>query len=51
LDDDLFPEADKVVLVLDNLNTHTPASLYEAFDSSFAFGATVGDLAFLFSVT
>ena len=30
--DDLFPEADKVVLVLDNLNTHTPASLYEAFE-------------------
>jgi hypothetical protein len=29
--DELFPEADKVVLVLDNLNTHTPASLYEAF--------------------
>lgn len=26
-----FPEADKIVLVLDNLNTHTPASLYEAF--------------------
>jgi hypothetical protein len=30
--DDLFPEADKVVLVSDNLNTHTPASLYEAFE-------------------
>jgi hypothetical protein len=30
--DDVFPEADKVVLVLDNLNTHTPASLYEAFE-------------------
>jgi hypothetical protein len=29
--DELFPEADQVVLVLDNLNTHTPASLYEAF--------------------
>lgn len=29
--DDLFPEADKVVLVSDNLNTHTPAALYEAF--------------------
>jgi hypothetical protein len=27
-----FPEADKIVLVLDNLNTHTPASLYEAFE-------------------
>jgi hypothetical protein len=30
--DDLFPEADKVVMVLDNLNTHTPAALYEAFE-------------------
>jgi hypothetical protein len=29
--DTQFPEAEKVVLVLDNLNTHTPASLYEAF--------------------
>jgi hypothetical protein len=26
-----FPEADKIVLVMDNLNTHKLASLYEAF--------------------
>ena len=26
-----YPAADKVVLVLDNLSTHTPAALYEAF--------------------
>lgn len=26
-----FPRAEKIVLVQDNLNTHTPASLYEAF--------------------
>jgi hypothetical protein len=26
-----YPAADKIVLVMDNLNTHTPASLYEAF--------------------
>lgn len=26
-----YPEADQIVLVMDNLNTHTPASLYEAF--------------------
>jgi hypothetical protein len=26
-----YPEAEKIVLVMDNLNTHTPASLYEAF--------------------
>lgn len=26
-----YPQADKLGLVMDNLNTHTPASLYEAF--------------------
>ncbi len=26
-----YPDAERIVLVLDNLNTHTPASLYEAF--------------------
>jgi hypothetical protein len=26
-----YPEAEKIVLVQDNLNTHTPGSLYEAF--------------------
>jgi hypothetical protein len=26
-----YPDADRIVLVMDNLNTHTPASLYEAF--------------------
>jgi hypothetical protein len=26
-----FPEADVIRIVLDNLNTHTPAALYEAF--------------------
>ena len=26
-----FPAAERIVLVLDNLNTHAPASLYEAF--------------------
>jgi transposase len=26
-----YPEAERIVLVLDNLNTHTPGSLYEAF--------------------
>jgi len=29
--DEVYPEARRVVLVVDNLNTHTPASLYEAF--------------------
>ncbi len=26
-----FPSAEKIVLVQDNLNTHSPASLYETF--------------------
>jgi hypothetical protein len=29
--DECYPAAEKVVLVLDNLSTHTPAALYEAF--------------------
>jgi hypothetical protein len=39
--DDLFPEADKVVLVVDNLNTHTPVALYETFDPAEARGHLV----------
>jgi hypothetical protein len=31
LSDDIYPSAQKIVLVQDNLNTHSPASLYEAF--------------------
>jgi hypothetical protein len=31
LSDVHFPRADTIVLVQDNLNTHAPASLYEAF--------------------
>jgi hypothetical protein len=30
--DDHFPAAETIVLVMDNLNTHTPASFYEAFE-------------------
>jgi hypothetical protein len=29
--DEVYPRADKIVLVQDNLNTHSPASLYHAF--------------------
>ena len=29
--DEMYPDAERIVLVMDNLNTHTPASLYEAF--------------------
>ena len=32
LSDEVYPQAEKIVLVQDNLNTHTPASLYEAFE-------------------
>lgn len=31
LSDNYYPEAEKIVVVLDNLNTHGPASFYEAF--------------------
>ena len=30
--DQRYPHAERIVLVMDNLNTHSPASLYEAFD-------------------
>lgn len=32
LADERYPDAEKIVLVMDNLNTHSPASLYEAFE-------------------
>ena len=32
-----YPDAEKMVLVMDNLNTHTIGSLYEAFDPAKAF--------------
>jgi hypothetical protein len=30
--DEMYPHAEKIVLVMDNLNTHSMGSLYEAFD-------------------
>ena len=35
--DNQYPDADKVVLVMDNLNTHVISSLYEAFPPEEAF--------------
>jgi hypothetical protein len=32
LSDEIYPYAEIIVLVRDNLNTHSPASLYEAFE-------------------
>ena len=29
--DEMYPDADVITLVMDNLNTHTPGSLYKAF--------------------
>lgn len=29
--DEVYPQADTIVLVMDNLNTHTPGSLYQVF--------------------
>jgi hypothetical protein len=33
LAEDLYPEAEKIRLVVDNLNIHTPASFYEVFEA------------------
>lgn len=35
--DEVYPDADKIVLVCDNLNTHNISSLYEAFPPDEAF--------------
>ena len=32
LADEWYPKAEKIILVMDNLNTHKPASLYEVFE-------------------
>ena len=32
ISDETYPDAEVIVLVQDNLNTHSPASLYEAFE-------------------
>ena len=29
--DEMYPDAEKIILVMDNLNTHKPSSLYKAF--------------------
>jgi len=34
LSDEYYTKADRIVLVCDNLSTHTPAALYEAFEAS-----------------
>ena len=34
ISDEMYPDAEVIVLVQDNLNTHTPASLYETFEPS-----------------
>ena len=34
LSDTYFPDASKIILVQDNLNTHKPPSLYEAFPAA-----------------
>jgi hypothetical protein len=31
--DVMYPQAEKITVVMDNLNTHTPASLYKAFEA------------------
>jgi hypothetical protein len=39
LADKHYPDAEKIILVQDNLNTRTPASFYEAFSAEEAFRA------------
>ena len=34
LADELYPEAERIRVVLDNLNTHNPAALYEVFEAA-----------------
>jgi hypothetical protein len=31
--DDLYPEVERIRLVVDNLNTHSPAAFYESFSA------------------
>ena len=37
-----YPDRDRIVLVMDNLNTHHPSSLYEAFEGA-AHSGTAGN--------
>ena len=37
ISDEFYPDVDKIILVADNLNTHTPASFYEAFPPEIAY--------------
>lgn len=32
ISDEIYPQAEKIVIVMDNLNTHSPASFYETFE-------------------
>ena len=41
--DEDFPHKERIALVMDNLNTHHPASLYEAFEPGAAHRGEVGD--------
>lgn len=36
--DEMYPEAEKIILVMDNLNTHKPSSLYKTFPAAEARG-------------
>jgi len=37
ISEEYYPDAEKIILVADNLNTHTPASFYEAFSPEIAY--------------
>lgn len=38
--DEVYPDAEKIVLIMDNLNTHTTASFYKVFNPEEAFRLT-----------
>ena len=42
--DEYYPDAKKIVLVMDNLNIHSIASLYEGYEPAQAFGKEVRNI-------
>jgi hypothetical protein len=40
LADEIYPQAEKIVIVMDNLNTHSPISFYETFEAEEALRLT-----------
>ena len=45
---ELYPDAEKIIVILDNLNTHCKSAFYEEFDAAFA-GALSDRFEFVFT--